>query len=73
MAGWSQKSRREGPKKENDKLDIINLRYAMFSEGELMNTSNLTTNTREGITQWVKDFGDEISWRHIRVNFPFRI
>jgi hypothetical protein len=36
MAGWSQKPRCEGPRKENNKFNIVNLCSIIFLEGEFM-------------------------------------
>jgi len=66
MAGWGEKSRREGPKRANDVVDIVHLRTRMFLEGETMDTEHTNATTREGIKEWIREFRDMADWEAIR-------
>lgn len=69
LAGWAEKSRREGPKRANDYLDVVALRRAMYVEGELLDTDALSGQMKEGLKFWVGEFKDDREWRRIGVLF----
>jgi len=65
MAGWGEKSRREGPKRANDYVDVIALRQKMVSVGEKMLVSSLNDTERQGLRAWIGEFQDMEEWKKI--------
>ncbi|PWO21740.1 DUF3245 domain containing protein, partial [Pyrenophora tritici-repentis] len=65
LAGWAEKSRREGPKKRNDTLDIVALQVAMYLEGEFLDQDTMTDNMKDGLKLWLQEMNDEAEWRPI--------
>jgi hypothetical protein len=62
LAGWAEKSRREGPKKHNDKLDIVALRTIMDVEEESLDLDSMTANMKEGLKFWLQEMTDDAEW-----------
>jgi hypothetical protein len=67
LAGWAEKSRREGPKKRNDILDIVALRVVMYVEGEFLDKDSMSANMKEGLKFWLQEMTDDAEWRQIGV------
>ena len=67
LAGWAEKSRREGPKKRNDALDIVALQVFMYLEGEILDLDTMTPNMKEGLKFWLEEMADDAEWRRIGV------
>ncbi|KAF2728260.1 hypothetical protein EJ04DRAFT_569675 [Polyplosphaeria fusca] len=63
MSGWALKSRREGPKRKNDMIDILALRTTMSLEGERLDlTVGGMYATRAGLSEWLREFDDFKAW-----------
>jgi hypothetical protein len=65
LAGWAERSRREGPRKWNDMLDIVALRVVMYVEGEILDQDSMTANMKEGLKLWLHEMTDDAEWRQI--------
>ena len=58
LAGWSEKSRREGPKRGIDYVDTVGVRHAMMREKESLDFAICNDSVRSGLRAWVKEFKD---------------
>jgi hypothetical protein len=67
LAGWAERSRREGPKKHNDVADIVALQMVMYIEGEMLDIDSMATNMKEGLRLWREEMDDDAEWRRIGV------
>jgi hypothetical protein len=73
LAGWAEKSRREGPKKRNDIADIVALRAVMYVEGEFLDEDSMAANMKEGLKFWLQErtgvqkTNDDGEWRRIGI------
>lgn len=62
LAGWSEKSRREGPNRANDYVDTIGVRHAMMREKESLDFASCNDSVRSGLRAWVNEFKDQAEW-----------
>lgn len=69
LTGWSQKSRREGPKRAGDLADTRSIREVLINDKVHVDTGKWNKDARHGLKEWVHEFHDEAEWKKVDPHF----
>ncbi|KAK3897272.1 hypothetical protein C8A05DRAFT_39184 [Staphylotrichum tortipilum] len=65
LSSWANRTRRLGPKRQGDVSDIRSIRGLLISNQAKVDLKALTSDTANGLKDWVKEFDDLKEWQKL--------